>query len=95
MNISINATVRSSRPGSQSISGGGLIDGDGHIKTGTPKKGGACKMWGLVSSSDIHLSGISMKDGGWFTMLATNITGLELLDLQVFFFDYYYYYYYY
>merc|ERR1712146_600696 len=40
-------------------------------------------MGGLVSSEDITISGISMQSGGWFTMLATNITTLHLTQLNI------------
>lgn len=40
-------------------------------------------MWGIVSSADITLTNLTLESGGWFTLLATNVSGLRLEKLNV------------
>eukprot|EP00746_Dinoflagellata_sp_MGD_P132493 gnl/MRDRNA2_/MRDRNA2_66205_c0_seq1.p1 gnl/MRDRNA2_/MRDRNA2_66205_c0~~gnl/MRDRNA2_/MRDRNA2_66205_c0_seq1.p1 ORF type:complete len:561 (+),score=78.39 gnl/MRDRNA2_/MRDRNA2_66205_c0_seq1:48-1685(+) len=70
------------------ITGKGVIDGAGELSLGPPanpqpKPGDACKMFGIVSSENITISSITMKAGGWFTLLATNVTGLVIESVEV------------
>ena len=67
------------------LTGGGTIDGGGVLATGEPKKAGSgCRLIALKSCLDIALTGgLHLRQGGWFTLLATNVTGLLLEDLDV------------
>lgn len=59
------------------IRGAGSISGNGALDQGEPQqKGDGCRMFGIVSSSNIALYDLHLKQGGWFTGLFTNITGL-------------------
>lgn len=69
----VNVTVR----------GEGTIDGGGQLSGGNPAVGDGCKMFGLVSCEDVVVRGITMLRGGWFTMLATNVTGLYIEKVSV------------
>eukprot|EP00041_Stephanoeca_diplocostata_P034692 m.1195826 g.1195826 ORF g.1195826 m.1195826 type:complete len:364 (+) comp24563_c0_seq35:827-1918(+) len=40
-------------------------------------------MWGLESSTSIHLTQLTLEHGGWFTMLATNCSDLVITDVTV------------
>jgi hypothetical protein len=40
-------------------------------------------MWGIVSSVDIVITDLTFEQGGWFTVLATNVTGLRIERLNV------------
>ena len=65
------------------ISGGGLVDGYGNLASGEPNPGRGCRMFGLVSCADVTIANISTRSGGWFTVLATNITGLRIERVNV------------
>ena len=69
----VNVTVR----------GEGTIDGGGQLAGGNPQIGDGCKMFGIVSCESIAIEGVSLRRGGWFTLLATNVTGLRVEDVNV------------
>jgi polygalacturonase len=69
----VNLTVR----------GAGTIDGGGQLASGNPQDGDGCKMFGLVSCEGVTIEGLSLQRGGWFTLLATNVTGLRVEGTNV------------
>ena len=64
------------------IKGFGTIDGGG-IVAHQPPPGGGCKLLGLVNSSNIVLTQVTLRNTGWFALLATNIDNLTITDMQV------------
>jgi hypothetical protein len=51
------------------ITGAGVVNGNGALVDGTPDPGSGCKMFGFVDSIRITLSGFTTHNGGWFTIL--------------------------
>jgi len=64
------------------ITGAGILDGGG-LSTHEPKAGGGCRLIALRSCSAVTIQGLTARNGGWFTLLATNVSGLVLQDLIV------------
>ena len=58
------------------IRGAGTIDG-GHLSEGKPKSGGGCRLLALRSCQDVSLLDFHTNEGGWFTLLATDVDGLR------------------
>ena len=48
-----------------------------------PKRGDGCRMFGIVSSSNVAFYDLHMEQGGWFTGLLTNITRLVIDGVTV------------
>eukprot|EP01043_Picozoa_sp_COSAG02_P087838 COSAG02_NODE_25046_length_670_cov_0.894921_1_plen_196_part_01 len=65
------------------VMGGGTVDGNGALQSGTPKAGDGCKMFGFVDSTGVTLSGVTTRRGGWFTVLATNTEHLTLKGMTI------------
>lgn len=66
--------------------GSGTIDGNGVLGSGEPKKsdsGQGTKAFGLVASTGITISGISIKRGGWFSILATDCEQLTITGVTI------------
>jgi hypothetical protein len=65
------------------IRGDGLIHG-GNLSSGTPKhSGGGCRLLALRSCQDVSLLDFHAANGGWFTLLATDVDGLTIRGLTV------------
>lgn len=61
------------------IEGTGTIDGGKGMKQRKPDtKGGGCRLIALRSCADVTLAGFSTVNGGWFTLLATDVDGLHI-----------------
>ena len=65
------------------IRGEGVVDGNGALKQGQPAPGSGCKMFGLVDSTGVTLSGLTTRGGGWFTILATNTEHLVISGMTI------------
>ena len=66
------------------VMGSGTIDGNGALGQGEPKKPGTgCKAFGLVGSSFIAIRGVSIKRGGWFSILATDCEQLIISGVTI------------
>jgi polygalacturonase len=60
------------------IRGSGTIDG-GTLSTRQPKhSGGGCRLLALRSCQDVTFADFHTKNGGWFTLLATDVDGLTI-----------------
>ena len=66
-----------------SFAGSGTIDGDGHLKTGTPSSGQADHAIAITRSSGISFTGITVKNGGWIAILVNGIDHLTISKLNV------------
>ena len=66
-----------------SFAGSGTIDGDGHLKTGTPSSGQADHAIAITRSSGVSFTGITVKNGGWIAILVNGINGLTVDHLNV------------
>lgn len=65
------------------IDGTGMLDGGG-LSTGQPKhSGGGCRLIALREGAEITLQDFSTRNGGWFTLLATGVSGLTITGVQV------------
>ena len=68
------------------IMGSGTLDGNGALGTGEPHKkdsGKGCKAFGLVRSTGITIRGVTIKDGGWFSILATDCEHLLISGVTI------------
>lgn len=65
------------------INGEGLIDGAGHLTSSGSAHDAPNKMFSLKSCSGVRLEGLTLKNGGWFTLLANDIEGLHIQDVTV------------
>ena len=65
------------------IGGRGIVDGNGAILQGQPAPGSGCKMFGVVDSTGVTLSGLTTFRGGWFTILATNTEHLTIAGMTI------------
>eukprot|EP01043_Picozoa_sp_COSAG02_P041466 COSAG02_NODE_3440_length_6739_cov_10.354819_5_plen_401_part_00 len=66
------------------VMGSGTIDGNGALGQGQPKKPGTgCKAFGLVGSSSVTIQGVSIKHGGWFSILATDCEHLTISGVTI------------
>jgi polygalacturonase len=64
--------------------GTGTIDGNGALGQGEPKKPGTgCKAFGLVGSTAIAIRGVTIKHGGWFSILATDCEQLTISGVTI------------
>ena len=66
------------------ITGEGVVDGNGGLANSKPPKGGGCKMFSFVDSARVAVTGsLTLRDGGWFTMLFTNCDGIHLAGFDL------------
>ncbi|WP_223199090.1 glycoside hydrolase family 28 protein [Solihabitans fulvus] len=65
------------------FTGGGTIDGGGHLITGNPKSGQADKIISLTRCTNLTLSGITLKRGGHFAALINGCTGVTSDHLTI------------
>jgi len=70
-----------------SISGEGVIDGNGNLHTHCTAAGATerpgCKMVALRSCSGVKVSGVRFKRGGWFTFLWTDVSDVHIHDIDI------------
>ncbi|MEV4315517.1 glycosyl hydrolase family 28 protein [Actinocrispum sp. NPDC049592] len=65
------------------FTGGGTIDGGGHLITGNPKSGQADKIISITRCTNFTLSGITLKRGGHFAALINGCNGVTSDKLVV------------
>lgn len=65
------------------ITGKGVIDGGGITRSNTVPQGGGDKILALKLCRNISISGITMRQGGHFAVLATGCTGLEIYRVTI------------
>ena len=67
-----------------SVSGGGLLDGGGGLGNGGDMPNGyGDKMLALKSCHDVTLRDLHLQRTGHFALLATNVTSLDMRDLDI------------
>lgn len=64
------------------IGGGGTLEGKALSKLEAPG-GGATKMITLKSARDITIENLRLHEGGWISILATNVTNLVLRGVEI------------
>jgi polygalacturonase len=65
------------------FTGGGTIDGGGHLITGNPKSGQADKIISLTRCTNLTLSNITLKRGGHFAALINGCNGVTSDHLTI------------
>jgi polygalacturonase len=76
-----NAMFFGDRVNNVTFTGGGTIDGGGHLITGNPKSGQADKIISITRCNGLNISNITLKRGGHFAALingCTNVTSDHL-----------------
>ena len=67
------------------IFGEGVIDGRTHLRTSCSNSSVSqgCKMLGVRSSSGLAVEGLTLRNGGWFTMLLTDVERVRIANVTV------------
>jgi polygalacturonase len=65
------------------FTGGGTIDGGGHLITGNPKSGQADKIISLTRCTNLTISNITLKRGGHFAALINGCNGVKSDHLTI------------
>jgi len=65
------------------FTGGGTIDGGGHLITGNPKSGQADKIISITNCQNLTLSNITLKRGGHFAALINGCDGVKSDHLTI------------
>jgi polygalacturonase len=65
------------------FTGGGTIDGGGHLITGNPKSGQADKIISITNCKNLTMSNITLKRGGHFAALINGCTGVTSNHLTI------------
>jgi len=65
------------------INGSGIIDGNGNLVRDGSDVDVPNKMFALKSCENVRIEGLTLRQSGWFTLLANDIDGLQLHDMTV------------
>jgi polygalacturonase len=78
-----NAMFYGDKVDNVTFTGGGTIDGGGHLITGNPKSGQADKIISITRCTNLTLSGITLKRGGHFAALINGCNGVTSDHLTI------------